>query len=273
MDLLKDRRCTTRRNRCFKRPVRKKHGRHPTIISRSYADEEYRKSLWAIRIGEQQTMLFDRIALEKHYTSTKADRIQNTKHLDSPFERRWTSATSQSATGTRQSNKRVQTTARRAPGKDPAKLQTHPSQPTSSTKKRTTVRRRWRLRLCGWPKNRMEILQRVAVKPADSFVIVIALGSNPLAEGMMLRFAESGHPEFRVSSALERVEFKSKGKGVKTIHFNGGDETVELVLRTVISVNQLSVHGGVADLCKELARDSAGAGKPINGDTERISNC
>ena len=28
------------------------------------------------------------------------------------------------------------------------------------------------------------------------------------------------------------------------------------VLRTVISVNQLSIYGAVADLCRELARDS-----------------
>ena len=48
----------------------------------------------------------------------------------------------------------------------------------------------------------------------------------------------------------------------KTIHFNGSDETKELILRTVISVNQLSVCGAVADLCKELARDSRGAGNP-----------
>ena len=67
------------------------------------------------------------------------------------------------------------------------------------------------------------------------------------AEGMMLNFAESGHPVFRASSALERGELKSKGKGVKTIHFNGGDETIELILRTVIFDNQLSVYGAVAD--------------------------
>ena len=81
-------------------------------------------------------------------------------------------------------------------------------------------------------------------------------------EGMMLHFAESGHPVFRVSSFLERRELKSKRRGVKTIHFNGSDETIELVLRTVISVNQLSVHGAAPDFCKELARDSAGAMKP-----------
>ena len=42
----------------------------------------------------------------------------------------------------------------------------------------------------------------------------------------MLNFAESGHPVFRGSSAWERGELKSKGKGVKTIHVNGSDETI-----------------------------------------------
>ena len=78
----------------------------------------------------------------------------------------------------------------------------------------------------------------------------------------MVNFAESGHPVFRATSALERGELKSKGKGKKTIHFNGSDETIDLILRTIISVNQLSVCGAAADLCKELARDSASAGKP-----------
>ena len=82
------------------------------------------------------------------------------------------------------------------------------------------------------------------------------------AEGRMLNFAESGHPLFRASSALERGELKSKGKGVRTILFNGSDEHIELILRTLVSVNQLSIHGAAADLCKEIARDSSCAGKP-----------
>ena len=57
---------------------------------------------------------------------------------------------------------------------------------------------------------------------------------NKTAEVMMLNFAESGHPVFRATSALERGEFfKSKGGGKKSIHFNGSEETVELILRTV----------------------------------------
>ena len=33
------------------------------------------------------------------------------------------------------------------------------------------------------------------------------------------------------------------------------EETVELVLRILISVHQLSIYGAVADLCRELAKD------------------
>ena len=54
----------------------------------------------------------------------------------------------------------------------------------------------------------------------------------------MLNIAESGHLVFRATSALERGELKSKGGGKKSIHFNRSAETVELILRTVISVNQ-----------------------------------
>ena len=85
----------------------------------------------------------------------------------------------------------------------------------------------------------------------------------------MLNFAESGHPIFRATNGLERGELKSKGKGMKAIHFNGSEETVELILRTVTSVNQPSVYGAVADLCGELARDSRGTGKPgVTGNLE-----
>ena len=47
---------------------------------------------------------------------------------------------------------------------------------------------------------------------------------------------------------------KSKRKGQLSFHFCGDDKTVEVVLRTIISVNQLSICGAVADMCDELAR-------------------
>ena len=89
-------------------------------------------------------------------------------------------------------------------------------------------------------------------------------------EAIMLNIAESGHPTFRATSALERGDLKSKGKGIKSTHFNGGDDTIDSILETIISVNQLSVYGAVADLCKELSKDSEVG---INGNTDRISCC
>ena len=57
-----------------------KHGRHPTILSRWYSDDEYRKSLSAMVWKEHHIMLYDRIAVEKHiYIATRAERIPNSK--------------------------------------------------------------------------------------------------------------------------------------------------------------------------------------------------
>ena len=57
-----------------------KRGNHPTILSRWYAPEEYRKSLAEHNIGEKEVMLFDRIALVRHdFSATKAERLQNGK--------------------------------------------------------------------------------------------------------------------------------------------------------------------------------------------------
>ena len=78
----------------------------------------------------------------------------------------------------------------------------------------------------------------------------------------MVNFSESGHPIFRASNAFERGESRSKGHGKKSIHFNGSEENIELLFRTVLSANQLSVYGAIADLCKELSEDSWAPGKP-----------
>ena len=80
---------------------------------------------------------------------------------------------------------------------------------------------------------------------------------NRVGEIMMINFAESGHRIFQATSLLGRGELKSKGGGKKTIHYNESEETVELILRTVICVNQLSVSGAVADLCNGLDPDYA----------------
>ena len=54
----------------------------------------------------------------------------------------------------------------------------------------------------------------------------------------------------------EEENYLSKGRGKKSIHFNGSEETVEINFRSAIFVNQLSIYGAVADVCNELAPDS-----------------
>ena len=79
---------------------------------------------------------------------------------------------------------------------------------------------------------------------------------------MTANFSGSGHAIFRASSDLERGELRSKGEGKKSIHFNGGHENIELLLRTVLSAHQLSVYGAIADLCNELPKGLRAPGKP-----------
>ena len=84
---------------------------------------------------------------------------------------------------------------------------------------------------------------------------------------MMINFSECGHPVFRGSSAFERGDWNSKRKGKLSTHFCGDDEPAEVVLCAIISVNQLSVYGALADMCEELAWEhskcSKGTGKPV----------
>ena len=65
----------------LKKERQKKHGRHPTILSRWYASESYINSLYAIGGENNHIILHGRVALEKHiYVATKSERIRNSKH-------------------------------------------------------------------------------------------------------------------------------------------------------------------------------------------------
>ena len=74
-----------------------------------------------------------------------------------------------------------------------------------------------------------------------------------VAEKMLLTFAESKHPVFRSTSPLSRRVLKSKGGGKLSIHFCADGDTIETVFRTIISVNQLSIYGAVADVSDEYS--------------------
>ena len=74
---------------------------------------------------------------------------------------------------------------------------------------------------------------------------------NQCSEMIMLHLRERGHLVFRATSALDRGSLKSKKGGKLSIPYNGALSTAELSFRTVISVNDLSVHGAISDRCEE----------------------
>ena len=84
-----------------------------------------------------------------------------------------------------------------------------------------------------------------------------------VAESMMIRFGDSGHPVFRATSPLSRRTLQSKGGGKLAMHFCADGDTIETVFRTIISVNQLSIYGAVSDLCDEYSVCQARTGRPV----------
>ena len=80
---------------------------------------------------------------------------------------------------------------------------------------------------------------------------------NDVADLMMVNVRESGHPLFRGSSAFFRGGLKSKAGGRTTTHCNADPATAELLLRSIISVYQLTIYGAEADWCEELAQQIA----------------
>ena len=73
-----------------------------------------------------------------------------------------------------------------------------------------------------------------------------------IADLMLLEFAESGQPIFRATTPLSRRNLKSKRHGKLSIHFTADYPTIETVFRIIISANQLSIYGAVANLCEEF---------------------
>ena len=84
-----------------------------------------------------------------------------------------------------------------------------------------------------------------------------------VAELMMIKFRESGHPVFRATSPVSRGTLKSKGGGKLSIHFRADGDTIETIFRTIISVNQLSIYGAVSDLCEEYKACQARTWRPV----------
>ena len=72
-----------------------------------------------------------------------------------------------------------------------------------------------------------------------------------IAEQMLLEFAESGHPTFRATTPLSKCILKSKGRGKLSIHYCADQATIETIFRIIVSANQLSLCGAVANMYEE----------------------
>ena len=77
-----------------------------------------------------------------------------------------------------------------------------------------------------------------------------------LAEKMLIEFAESGRPIFRATTPLSRGQLKSRGRSKLSVHFAAAQETIETVFRIIVSANQLSLYGAVAEMCENYENPS-----------------
>ena len=79
---------------------------------------------------------------------------------------------------------------------------------------------------------------------------------------MLLEFAESRCPIFRATTPLSRGQLRSKGHGKLSIHFAAPQETIEAIFRIIVSPNQLSLYGAVAEMCEEYQTLHDRSGRP-----------
>ena len=91
-----------------------------------------------------------------------------------------------------------------------------------------------------------------------------------IANKMLLEFAESGCPIFRATTPLSRGNLKSKGHGKLSIHFTADYPTTETIFRIIVSANQLSLYGAVAEMCEEYKSFHDRSGRPDTVMTQHI---
>ena len=64
-------------------------------------------------------------------------------------------------------------------------------------------------------------------------------------------------------SIVSRNAQKAKEVEILSLHFCADEDTSETVFRTNISVNQLSIHGAVSDVCEEYSTCQTRTGRPV----------
>ena len=82
-----------------------------------------------------------------------------------------------------------------------------------------------------------------------------------IADKMLLEFAESGCPIFRATTPFSRWKLRSKEHGELSIHFTADYPTI-WDFRMIVSTNQLSLYGAVANMCEEFESLPDRSGEP-----------
>ena len=55
---------------------------------------------------------------------------------------------------------------------------------------------------------------------------------------------------FPCNDSIVQSQLKSKGHGKLSIHFAADQETIETIFRMIVSTNQVSLYGAVAEMCE-----------------------
>ena len=61
---------------------------------------------------------------------------------------------------------------------------------------------------------------------------------------------------------LSRGQLRSKGHGKLSIHSAAAQATIETIFRIIVSANQLSLYGAVAEMCEEYESLLDRSGRP-----------
>ena len=83
-----------------------------------------------------------------------------------------------------------------------------------------------------------------------------------IADEMLLEFAERGCLIFRATTPLSRNKLKNKRHGKLAICFTADYSTIETIFRIIVSANQLSLYGAVANMCEEFESHQDRSGQP-----------
>ena len=69
-------------------------------------------------------------------------------------------------------------------------------------------------------------------------------------------------PIFHATTPLSTGQLRSKGDGKLSIHFAATQETIETIFRIIVSANQLSLYGAVAEMREECESLHDRSGRP-----------